>query len=153
LTGERDDPQWEVAAVLYLALITIVLIIGGRLLLQPEVRLARYQEQHERQPKDRASSAGEWTDGSGQRAGGSGQRAGGGDQRAGGSVQRAGSAGNRVAGGEDRAEPPRTLEGALVHELIRGGISRAQYQAAQARLAEHDDERLPLSIPDEDSPA
>ncbi|MEU8240955.1 hypothetical protein AB0C07_22155 [Actinoplanes missouriensis] len=57
--------------------------------------------------------------------------------------------------GADDAGPaavPTTLEGALVVQLLGGAITRAQYRAALARLAERDDDRHPMSVPDADPP-
>jgi hypothetical protein len=115
----------EVASMLYWVFFMIVLIIGARLLLRPEVRLAfRSEKDAQRRDEEQGRDGAE-----------DGQR----------------------LPAEPRARDPErepvTLEGALVAQLIKGGISRAQYQAAQARLAERDDERLPMSIPDEGRPA
>lgn len=58
------------------------------------------------------------------------------------------------SGAEDAgaAAVPTTLEGALVVQLLGGAITRAQYQAALTRLAERDDDRDPMSVPDADPP-
>ncbi|BEL05973.1 hypothetical protein Q0Z83_041640 [Actinoplanes sichuanensis] len=54
--------------------------------------------------------------------------------------------------GVSRETAPTTLEGALVTQLLQGGISRAQYQQALSRLAARDDERNPMSVPGSDRP-
>ncbi|MEU4689943.1 hypothetical protein [Actinoplanes sp. NPDC023714] len=47
---------------------------------------------------------------------------------------------------------PATLEGVLVGQLVDGSITRAQYRAALSRLAQRDDERHPMSVPDIEPP-
>ena len=50
---------------------------------------------------------------------------------------------------EPTREPPRTLEGALTHQLLTGEINQRQYRAEQARLAARDAARHPLALPDD----
>ncbi|MFI7542499.1 hypothetical protein [Actinoplanes sp. NPDC049599] len=48
-----------------------------------------------------------------------------------------------------RPEPPESLEGALVRQLLADQISGRQYRRAMQRLAERDVDRHPLPMPPE----
>jgi hypothetical protein len=54
-----------------------------------------------------------------------------------------------VVPAEPAKKSPRTLEGALTHQLLTGEINQRQYRTEQARLAARDAERHPLSLPDD----
>ncbi|KUL23512.1 hypothetical protein ADL15_45910 [Actinoplanes awajinensis subsp. mycoplanecinus] len=50
--------------------------------------------------------------------------------------------------GDDSHTGPTTPEGTLTRQLLAGEISRPQYRQALTRLAERDDQRHPMSVPE-----